>query len=270
MATNAAAHAISVGPSPLRYFTRTRVSAGRSSTSPTPPLPSSSSSSPPPATASAMEVWRTRTSSSLSLIPAYEMPAASRRSRISLTRSFEKSSSTTEPSSASCTVSPFGSVRTLMPSKASTTAFQMTLILSWLSTRSASTLLARNVSRRWMTVTLFDVLASTSASSIAVSPPPTTTTSLPLNRNPSQVAQVLTPPPLKLYSPSAPSHRESAPVARMTACDWMVVSLVATENGRLVTSTDVTRSCSNTAPNCAACFCMSCTSAGPVLSFTPG
>mmetsp|Transcript_24450 Transcript_24450/g.58234 ORF Transcript_24450/g.58234 Transcript_24450/m.58234 type:complete len:248 (-) Transcript_24450:226-969(-) len=247
MATNAAAHATSAGPSPpLTYLSRTRVSAGFSSTRP--PPPSSPSSSPPPATASAIPACSTRTSSSLSLIPAYEIPAASSRSRISLTRTLLKSSSTTEPSSVSCTVSPFDSVRTVMPSKASTTAFQITLILSWLSTRSASTLLALKASLRWMTVTLLEVRARTRASSMAVSPPPTTTTSFPAYRKPSHVAHVLTPPPRKWYSPSAPNQRESAPVASTTACVWMRVSLVAMVKGRFVRSTWATRSCSKTAP----------------------
>ena len=43
----------------------------------------------------------------------------------------------------------------------------------------------------WMRITDDEVRASTRASSIAVSPPPTTTTGLPEKRNPSQVAHEL-------------------------------------------------------------------------------
>ena len=48
--------------------------------------------------------------------------------------------------------------------------------------------------------------ASTRASSIAVSPPPTTTTGLPLYKKPSQVAQEETPPPLRSSSPDTPDE----------------------------------------------------------------
>src|SRR5438309_1184762 len=77
-------------------------------------------------------------------------------------------------------------------------------------------LLARNVSLRWTTVTLFVMFARKFASSIAVSPPPTVTTSFPLKKNPSQVAQLETPFPLNLVSDGSPSHLAFAPVAMTT------------------------------------------------------
>ena len=52
---------------------------------------------------------------------------------------------------------------------------------------------ARNSSRRWMTVTLGENRVRNVASSIAVSPPPTTARSRPLKSAPSQVAQADTP-----------------------------------------------------------------------------
>src|SRR2546427_866232 len=77
-------------------------------------------------------------------------------------------------------------------------------------------LLARNVSLRCTTVTLFVMFARKLASSIAVSPPPTVTTSFPLKKNPSQVAQLETPLPLNLVSEGSPSHLALAPVAMIT------------------------------------------------------
>ena len=54
---------------------------------------------------------------------------------------------------------------------------------------------ARSSSRRWTTVTLSANLVRNIASSIAESPPPTTTISWPRKKKPSQVAQVDTPWP---------------------------------------------------------------------------
>ncbi len=52
---------------------------------------------------------------------------------------------------------------------------------------------ARNSSRRWTMVTLVANRVRKFASSIAVSPPPTTISSRPLKSAPSQVAQAETP-----------------------------------------------------------------------------
>jgi hypothetical protein len=88
---------------------------------------------------------------------------------------------------------------------------------------------------------------------MAVSPPPTTTTGLPANRNPSQVAQLEMPPPLYSSSPGAPSHRESAPVARMSA--WAVTAepFVCSTKGEEETSILVTQSSAKVAENLSAC-----------------
>jgi hypothetical protein len=53
------------------------------------------------------------------------------------------------------------------------------------------------------------------ASSIAVSPPPTTAIGLPLKSAPSQVAQAETPLFVSRFSESSPSQRADAPVATM-------------------------------------------------------
>ena len=66
-------------------------------------------------------------------------------------------------------------------------------------------------------LTELEVRARTSASSMAVSPPPITTTGLSRYRKPSQVAQDEMPLPRNSYSPGTSSQFESAPVARMTA-----------------------------------------------------
>ena len=50
----------------------------------------------------------------------------------------------------------------------------------------------------------------------AADPPPTTATSLPLKKKPSQVAQADTPLPLYLVSDSNPKYLALAPVAMIT------------------------------------------------------
>merc|ERR1711865_225348 len=104
------------------------------------------------------------------------------------------------------------------PLNLATAELKCTVIFGLLNTRCCIAWLARNVSRRWKTVTPEQIRDNTSASSIAVSPPPMTAHSLPLNKKPSQVAQPDTPCPRYSYSPAAPSHRASDPVAIMTEC----------------------------------------------------
>merc|ERR1711998_746785 len=105
---------------------------------------------------------------------------------------------------------------------------------------------------------------------MAVSPPPTTTTGFSLKRKPSQVAQELTPPPLKSYSPSTPSQRLSAPVAMTTL--WLVrllpsVYILKSDSPASMRTTFSSR---NLAPNDDACCRISCTMTGPVMPVTPG
>src|SRR3989344_333135 len=104
---------------------------------------------------------------------------------------------------------------TFLPSpKISTTWLsQVTLHFGFLEKRSCMILEARNESCRWITVTLVQNLVRKLDSSIAESPPPITTTSFPLKKAPSQVAQVVTPRPLYFSSEGIPNHLALAPVA---------------------------------------------------------
>ena len=79
------------------------------------------------------------------------------------------------------------------PRISSTTALTTNSILGLRRARSSMIFEARNSSRRCTTVTLGANRVRKVASSMAVSPPPTTTSSRPLNRAPSQVAQAETP-----------------------------------------------------------------------------
>ena len=73
---------------------------------------------------------------------------------------------------------------------------------------------ARNSSRRCTIVTCDAMRARKRASSIAESPPPTTTMCLSLKKKPSQVAQVETPKPRRRDSLGRSSQRAVAPVGR--------------------------------------------------------
>ena len=103
------------------------------------------------------------------------------------------------------------------PRTSSTEVFRWTSILGWASARSSMILLARSVSRRWSRWTFVAKRVRKSASSRAVSPPPTTAISLSRKKKPSQVAQALTPRPRRRVSLSRPSHSAEAPVATITA-----------------------------------------------------
>ena len=109
---------------------------------------------------------------------------------------------TNTPVTSSTLVSPVCTLRTrtpvTLPSSpriSSTTLFHSTLIFGLLSARSAMILLARNESRRWTIVTDSAKRVRKLASSIAESPPPTTTMCWLRKKKPSQVAQDETPWP---------------------------------------------------------------------------
>ena len=80
-------------------------------------------------------------------------------------------------------------------------------IFSLANARSCMILLARSVSRRWMTVTDRANRVRKVASSIAVSPPPTTAMSWSRKKKPSQVAHQETPRPDRRFSFGRPSSR---------------------------------------------------------------
>ena len=75
--------------------------------------------------------------------------------------------------------------------------------------------------------TLFVSLERYKASSAAVSPPPTTATSCPLKKNPSQTAQADTPFPFSLCSDSRFNHLADAPVEIIT--DFAIIFSLESE-----------------------------------------
>ncbi len=84
-------------------------------------------------------------------------------------------------------------VTDVSPSTSTTSESQTKLILSLVNARSCMILLARSESRRCTIVTDLPNRVRNVASSIAVSPPPTTTMSWLRKKNPSQVAHQDTP-----------------------------------------------------------------------------
>ena len=99
-----------------------------------------------------------------------------------------------------------------------TSEFQRNLIFGFFLARSCMIFEARSSSRRWINVTLLQSPARYSASSSAVSPPPTTDTSWSLKKKPSQVAHALTPRLVSSRSLGRPSQRALAPVEMITEC----------------------------------------------------
>ncbi len=139
------------------------------------------------------------------------------------------------------------------------------------SARCAMILLARNSSRRWMMVTASPNRVRNVASSIAESPPPTTTMCWPRKKKPSQVAQDETPWPSSSCSPGTPSGRQAEPVARMTARAWYSVLPIHTRFTAPRSSTRDTSSVMYSAPKRSACLRMLSISSGPRMpSGKPG
>ncbi len=116
----------------------------------------------------------------------------------------------------------------------------MNTIFSFARARSSMIFDARNSLRRWISVTFFANLVRNVASSIAVSPPPTTAISLLRKNAPSQVAQVETPCPRRCFSDSMPSIRADAPAATISVSVSYVSLPAVILNGRLLRSADVT------------------------------
>jgi len=137
------------------------------------------------------------------------------------------------------------------------------VIFGFSSTRVAMMADARNSWRRCTMVTLSHMRVRNRASSMAVSPPPTTTTGLSLKKKPSQVAQALTPRPIIRCSPSIPSHLADAPVETMTAVPWCSSSPTHTRNGRAEKSTRLTSAVMKRVPKRSAWRRKSCIISGP-------
>ena len=130
---------------------------------------------------------------------------------------------------------------------------------------------ARSSGRRWTTVTVLANRVRKVASSIAESPPPTTTMSWSRKKKPSQVAQAETPRPSSRASFSRPRYRYLEPVATMTAWARCTSSPTLTIFGSTVRSTSVTSRGTSSAPKRSAWVRMSSMSCGPWMpSGKPG
>ena len=153
----------------------------------------------------------------------------------------------------------------------STVLLQIHAILGFARARSCMIIEARRVSRRWSTVTRLANFVRKIASSIAESPPPTTSSSWPLKKKPSQVAQVERPRPRSFCSAGRPSILAEAPVDTMRARPRTVRSAVFTVNGRWDRSTPMTSSSTTSAPKRSAWRRMTSISSGPMIPSTkPG
>ena len=158
-----------------------------------------------------------------------------------------------------------------LPRISSTTEFQAKEIFGLRPAFSCMILDARSESRLWTIVTFVANLVRYVASSIAVSPPPTTTTSRPLKKNPSHVAHAETPKPKYSLSDGKPSSFAEAPVATMTASAVCSSSSLHTRNGRVRKSTRVTGAKSGWAPNRWACWRITSMRSGPIIPWgNPG
>src|SRR3989344_3201628 len=122
---------------------------------------------------------------------------------------------------------------------------------------------ARSLSERLSKVTLVANLVRKIASSMAASPPPTTISSLPLKKNPSQVAQEEIPLERNLVSDGRLSQRDDAPVAMIMVSPEYSWSPAQTLNGRAEKSTFVTSSKITSEPNRLAWSTMACINSGP-------
>ncbi len=93
------------------------------------------------------------------------------------------------------------------PRTSTTSVSQRNRIFGLAKARSCMIFEARRLSRRWTTVTDRANLVRNVASSIAVSPPPTTAMSWSRKKKPSQVAHQETPCPDRRFSWCRPSSR---------------------------------------------------------------
>ena len=149
------------------------------------------------------------------------------------------------------------------PSTSSTVRFRCSWILGCDAARACMILLPRKASRRWIRWILLAKWVRYSASSRALSPPPTTAISLSRKKKPSHVAQALTPRPRRRVSLSRPIHRASAPVATITASAWYSTPAAHSRNGRLPSSTRSTSASTMRAPNRSACLRNRLINSGP-------
>ncbi len=157
------------------------------------------------------------------------------------------------------------------PSTSSTVVLETNLMLGWAMARSSMIFEARNRSVRLMSVILVAKRVRKRASSMAESPPPMTAISLPEKKNPSQVAQELTPWPINACSDGRLSQRALAPEAMMSVRVWMVSWPRLSSKGRFVRSMELRWAMRSSAPKRTACFFMFSMRSGPWMpSGQPG
>ena len=149
------------------------------------------------------------------------------------------------------------------PNTSTTSVSQMNLIFSFRNARSCMIRLARSVERRCTIVTDRANRVRKVASSIAVSPPPTTTMSWSRKKKPSQVAHHDTPRPASRSSPGMPTFLYAEPVAMTTERAANSASCVRTSLISPVRSTATTSSVTSSAPNRSAWARMESISSGP-------
>lgn len=182
------------------------------------------------------------------------------------------------PVTASAEVSPVLVLRRVRPESfwspwiSATSLSQANLIFGSAKARSCIALEARRLSRRWTMVTDLAKRERKVASSIAVSPPPTTAMSWSLKKNPSQVAHQETPRPESLSSFGSPSLRCWEPVVTITAlARWTVPAVSVTVLMSPLRSTATTSSGTSSAPKRSACARMLSMRSGPTIpSRKPG
>ena len=138
------------------------------------------------------------------------------------------------------------------------------VILGLARARSCIMRLARSPSLRCTTWTMGENFVRNVASSMAESPPPTTTISCPLKNGPSHVAQYETPRPARASSPFTPSLRGLAPVHMITASASYSSPCVSTFSGSRLKSTSTASSSSMAVPMSRACSRMSAMRSGPI------
>ena len=154
---------------------------------------------------------------------------------------------------------------TLPSPRMSATSHDRCIVMRGLAmARSCIMRLARSLSRRCTTWTAGENFVRNVASSMAESPPPTTTISCPLKNGPSQVAQYETPRPASADSPARPSLRGLAPVHMMTASASYSSPEVRTFSGSRLKSTLTASSSSIVVPMRRDCSRMSDMRSGPI------
>jgi len=149
------------------------------------------------------------------------------------------------------------------PRTSSTIVLVRNSMEAWACARSSMMGEARNLSVRLIRVTLEAKRVRKRASSMALSPPPMTAISFPEAKNPSHVAQELTPWPMSACSDGRLSQRALAPDAMIRVRVWMTSLPTVRRMGCAWRSTALRWAMRSSAPKRCACFFMFSISSGP-------